>query len=135
MVARKLWILVGLVALFSACAAGGAPGTALPAEENTNMPIVQRTAGLPGKMTQPLEQAVNDLTSRLQISADEVELVSLTTEEMAISDLGCPSGAPVQGTAQPGGIVLGKEVILKAGGQTYVYHVHRLQVVLCEGTP
>jgi hypothetical protein len=133
--ARKLAILVALVALFSACAAGGVPQSTLPAEGEPNMSIAQRTALLPSKMTQPLEQAVNDLTSRLQISADEVELISITTQEMPISDLGCPSAAPVQGTAQPDGIVLGKEIILKAGGQTYVYHVQRLRVVLCEGTP
>jgi len=134
MVARKLWILIVLVALFSACAGPSASQSTAPSGEETNMPIVQRTALLPSKMTQPMELAVKDLTSRLRISADDVELINLTTQEMPIGDLGCPSAAPAKGTAQPDGIVLGKEVILKAGGQTYVYHVHRLRIVLCEGT-
>lgn len=98
------------------------------------MPIVERTPILPGRMTQPLEQAVEDLTARLEITADDVELISITTEEMPVSDLGCPSSGAKPGTAQPDGIVLGKEVTLKAGGKTYVYRVYRLRVVLCEGT-
>ena len=106
MVARNLWICIGLVALLSACAAGGASQSTLPAQGGT-MPIVERTAIVPRKMIEPLEQAVKDLTTRLEITADEVELISLTTQEMPVSDLGCPSSVPVKGTAEPGGLVLG----------------------------
>lgn len=134
MVARKLWILIVLVALFSACAAGGVSQSTAPAGEETEMPIPQRTGILPSKMTQPLELAMTDLTTRLGVGANDVELISLTTQEMPVGDLGCPSAAPAKGTAQPDGIVLGKEIILKTGGQTYVYHVYRLRVALCEGT-
>jgi hypothetical protein len=84
-------------------------------------------------MIEPLEHAVKDLTTRIDVSADEVELISITTEEMPIGDLGCPT-AEKTGTAEPGGIVLGKEITLKARGKTYVYRVYRLRVVLCEGT-
>jgi hypothetical protein len=132
MVTRKLWILIGLVALFSACAASGAPQSTSPAQGGT-MPIIEQTAIVPRGMIEPLEQAVQDLTARLEITADQVELISLTTQEMAISDLGCPS-VTKSGTAEPGGLVLGKEIVLRTGGKSYTYHVFRMRVALCEGT-
>ncbi len=94
------------------------------------MPSLELSTPLPRKMTEPLEQAVHDLTVRLGISADEIELISITTEEMPAGDL-CP-GAPSKGTAQPGGLVLGKEIVLRAGGQTYTYRVSGKRVALCQ---
>lgn len=95
------------------------------------MPSLGFSTPLPRKMTEPLEQAVHDLTTRLGISADEIELVSITTEEMPAGDL-CP-GAPAKGTAQPGGLVLGKEIVLRVGGETYTYRVAGKRVALCQG--
>lgn len=94
------------------------------------MPSLGLSTPLPRKMTEPLEQAVHDLTMRLGISADDVELVSITTEEMPVGDL-CP-GAPTKGTAQPGGLVLGKEIVLRVGGETYTYRVAGKRVALCQ---
>ncbi len=93
------------------------------------MPSLGYSTPLPRKMTEPLEQAVHDLTVRLGISADDIELVSITTEEMPAGDL-CP-GVPAKGTAQPGGLVLGKEVVLRVGSETYTYRVVGKRVALC----
>jgi len=95
------------------------------------MPSLEIPSPLPRKMTEPLEQAVHDLTARLGISADEIELVSITTEEMPVGDP-CATG-PAKGTALPGGLVLGKEIILRAGGETYTYRVVGKRVALCQG--
>ncbi len=93
------------------------------------MPSLEFSTPLPRKMTEPLEQAVHDLTARLGISADAVELVRMTTEEMPAADP-CFVGLS-KGTAQPGGLVLGKEIVLRVGGETYTYRVVGKRVALC----
>lgn len=93
------------------------------------MPSLEFSTPLPRKMTEPLEQAVHDLTVRLGISADAVELVRMTTEEMPAGDP-CFFGLS-KGTAQPGGLVLGKEIVLRVGRETYTYRVVGKRVALC----
>lgn len=97
------------------------------------MPSLGFSTPLPRKMTEPLEQAVRDLTERLGIAADDIELVSITTEEMSVGDP-CFVGAS-KGTAQPGGLVLGKEIVLRVGGETYTYRVVGKRVALCGSPP
>lgn len=93
------------------------------------MPSLEFSTPLPRKMTEPIEQAVHDLTARLGVAADEIELVRITTEEMPAGDP-CFVGLS-KGTAQPGGLVLGKEVVLRVGGETYTYRIVGKRVALC----
>lgn len=94
------------------------------------MPGLGFSTPLPRKMTEPLEQVVHELTARLGISAEEIELVSITTEEMPAGDP-CAAGS-AKGTALPGGLVLGKEIVLRVGDATYTYRVVGKRVALCK---
>ena len=136
---RRLWIIGILAAtlLLPACASQAAPqGATSPSqqktEESTLAPIKRTPTPLRTRGTEA-QQAVRDLAARLAVSIDDIEIVSVTTEEMPIGDLGCPSTAD-KGTPQPPGLVFGKEVVLRHKGQRFVYRVHGMRVVLCEGT-
>ena len=135
----RSWI-VGISAaalLLAACVSQAAPqGAESPSEqkteESTLVPIKRSPTPLRNRGGEA-QQAVRDLSARLAVPAENIEIISVTTEEMPIGDLGCPS-APDKGTPQPPGIVFGKEIVLRVKGERFVYRVHGMRVVLCEGT-
>ncbi len=126
-------VLAMAVASSGACAPRAAPQTAPANQETTMSGEGTGTPMLPlAERPNEASLAAADLAARLEVSAEAVEVLQVTTQEMSSADLGCPS-APGKMTAEPAGIVLGKEVVLRCGGETYVYHVHGRRAVLCEG--
>lgn len=65
-----------------------------------------------------IEQAIADLSTRLDISADDIETVSVESGVWSDGSLGCPE--PDQFYTQA--LVPGHRVILAHDGQTYCYH-------------
>lgn len=126
-------VLAVAVAASGACAPRATPQSA-PVDEE--MPVYEEETGIPmlpfTEWPDEAHLAAADLAARLDVSANAVEVVQVSTQEMPSADLGCPT-LPSKMTAEPAGIVLGKEVVLRCGGETYVYHVHGRRVVLCEG--
>ncbi|MCP4420801.1 MAG: hypothetical protein GY805_29680 [Chloroflexi bacterium] len=80
-------------------------------------PVVQPTPGNPG-VNNPVLLAVADLSGRLSVSADEIELVSLQEVTWRDGSLGCPqAGMNYFQVLSPG-----QQMILRANGQDYHYH-------------
>lgn len=71
------------------------------------------------------------LAKHAGVPVEEVEVASWTKDTFALDDLGCP-GEPETGVVRPA-MVVGHEVTLQAGGDTYVYHVYGRRAVLCRG--
>ena len=126
-------VLAAVVVSAGSCARDATPRSAPASEEMTMSTGEPAAPMLPfTEWSEEAQQAAEDLAARLHVAAEAVEIVRVTTQEMPAGDLGCPS-VPSKTAAQPAGIVLGKEVVLRCGGETYVYHVHGRRMVLCEG--
>jgi hypothetical protein len=81
--------------------------------------------------TNLIEQAKQDLKSRLQIEAGRINLESVKTVQWRDSSLGCP---------QPGRSYLtvitpGYLIVLEVDGQHYEYHASESHVVHCDDPP
>jgi hypothetical protein len=72
--------------------------------------------------------SVADLAQRLDVSADEVEVVSVEATEWPDASLGCPE----EGMMYAQVITRGYRIILAAGGETYDYRTDMSNVRLCE---
>lgn len=124
-------ILAGVLIFAAACGSGREPaptisGTEVPVRSQTESPAP------PGLRSDETTLAVTALAEKLGVSEDAIRVVSVTTEEMPLSTLGCPPDKSA-GTPQAGGLVLGKKVVLEYGGEQYTFHVHGLRAVLCDG--
>jgi hypothetical protein len=75
-----------------------------------------------------LEAAKADLAQRLNIAADQIEVVKLEAVKWRDGSLGCPK----PGMNYTQAIVPGFQLILSAGGQDYDYHADQERVFLCE---
>ncbi|MGD1991882.1 MAG: hypothetical protein PVI59_01695 [Anaerolineae bacterium] len=85
----------------------------------------------PGKTLPPAsERARNALATRLNVDPATIEVVGVTRQEMPMLFLGCPP----EGTtprADPPGMVIGEQIILRHAGTDYVYHAHQVQLFYC----
>jgi len=75
-----------------------------------------------------LEAAKADLAQRLNIAADQIEVVKAEAVQWPDGSLGCPK----PGMSYTQAIVPGFQIILSAGGQEYDYHANQEKVFLCE---
>ena len=76
-------------------------------------------------------QAVANLSARIGVDANAIEIVRVSADEFPAQNLGCPSPddkgvEPVQPA-----FVTGQEIILAANDRQYVYHAHGAVVVFC----
>jgi len=76
----------------------------------------------------PLAPARQDLSQRLGIGIEEIEVQSVEAVEWPDASLGCPQ--PGMMYAQV--ITPGYRILLRAGGQTYEYHSDRQRAILCQ---
>jgi hypothetical protein len=72
-------------------------------------------------------RAAVDLAHRLNVPADKVEVVSSQKTEMPVGSLGC---GPTEGVGQPG-LLIGDEIVLRAGGLEYTYRSDGRRLVPC----
>jgi len=75
-----------------------------------------------------IQQATDDLTERLAISADQVEFIVYETVTWRDGSLGCP----MPGMAYTQALQDGYRIQLQVGDQQYDYHGGRGQPFLCE---
>jgi hypothetical protein len=80
-------------------------------------PIVQPAPGNPG-IKDPVAQAMTDLSQRLSVEMDDIELVSLREVTWRDGSLGCPQA----GMAYTQALVAGQQMILTVNGEDYHYH-------------
>lgn len=80
-------------------------------------PIVQPAPGNPG-VKDPVVQAMLDLSARVSVNVDDIELVSLLEVTWRDGSLGCPE----PGVAYTQALVPGQQLILKVNGEEYHYH-------------
>ena len=121
---RRTWLFVAILALglslvVAACGPAPAGETVSPISTATNVPEGGQEA------TQAARQ---DLAARLEISADEIQVVSIEAVEWPDASLGCPE--PGMSYAQV--ITPGYRIVLEAGGEEYEYHTGTSSVVLCQ---
>jgi hypothetical protein len=82
----------------------------------------------PGEVGAPLSAAKLDLSDRLGIDEDQVQVQSVEAVEWPDASLGCPQ--PGMMYAQV--VTPGYRLVLTANGQSYTYHSDRIQAVLCQ---
>lgn len=82
----------------------------------------------PGPEQRLLETAKADLAQRLNIAADQIEVVKVEAVMWSDGSLGCPK----PGMNYTQAIVPGFQITLSAGGQEYDYHADQETVFLCE---
>jgi hypothetical protein len=81
-----------------------------------------------------ISRAISDLTRRLSVMEDEIQVVSVEAVEWPDSSLGCP----VEGRDYAQVITPGYEILLQVGENIYRYHSDKEQfMLLCaeDGTP
>lgn len=88
--------------------------TPLPLE---GTPVVQPAPGNPG-IKDPVVLATTDLSQRLGVAAETIELVSLLEVTWPDGSLGCPEA----GVAYTQALVPGQQLILRVNGAEYYYH-------------
>lgn len=93
-------------------------------------PVVQPAPGNPG-VKDPVLLAVADLSGRLNMSEDEIEVVSLQEVTWRDGSLGCPQ-ANVDYIQV---LTPGQQLILRANGQDYHYHSGKNSVFKFCGNP
>lgn len=71
--------------------------------------------------------ARRDLAQRLNITEDQVQVVSVEEREMPAGSLGCGE----TGGRQNQGLLMGDEIVLQAGGQKYTYRTDGRKLVPC----
>lgn len=95
---------------------------------STPMPATSQTPGTSG-LEGLIEQARNDLSQRLSISAGQIKLLEATEVEWNDSSLGCPQ----PGMSYLQVITPGYRILLESGGKQYEYHSNRdTYFVYCE---
>ncbi len=89
------------------------------------------SAVAPLRVRDPVRVAREALAEHVGVPVEEVEVVDWMTDTFPLDNLGCPSG-PEEGVVRPA-MVVGYEVTLRVGGETYEYHVYGRRAVLCRG--
>ncbi|MBI3943224.1 MAG: hypothetical protein HY326_09445 [Chloroflexi bacterium] len=93
------------------------PSGALPAGKTVVVP----------DNTDKATAARQELSSRLKIGPESIQVLSVTQSEMPLQNLGCGSESTVTVPAQ----IIGTVIILQAGGKQYEYRAHLNQLVFC----
>ncbi|WP_420644829.1 hypothetical protein [Candidatus Leptofilum sp.] len=101
--------------------------TAVPIDTT---PIVQPAPGNPG-MKEPVVQAMNDLSQRLGIAVEDIQLVSLLEVTWRDGSIGCPEAD----VAYTQALVPGQQMILQVDGTEYHYHSGKGSVFTYCGNP
>ncbi len=103
---------------------------AAKSDSQEETPIKENAMPLPENPTaqERIQQATNDLTERMAISADQVEFVNYETVTWRDGSLGCPQ----PGLAYTQALQDGYRIQLMVDGQQYDYHGGRGQPFLCE---
>jgi hypothetical protein len=78
--------------------------------------------------TDIVENALADLSTRLGISAETIQVVSVELVDWPDTSLGCPQ----EGQMYAQVIVPGRRVVLEAEGEQYTYHTGDGNVILCQ---
>lgn len=130
---KKYWLplIAGLVALsfvFGACAPA-TPTETIPASS----PSPTETESPPAA-TEPAESGTvvaevrQDLAERLNITPEEIEVISVEAVDWPDTSLGCPEpGMQYLQVVTPG-----SRIVLEAQGQQYTYHTGGGNLILCE---
>ena len=95
-----------------------------PPAEFSDLPLPPR----PGQVGAPVEAARQDLSGRLGMSVEDVEVQVVEAVEWSDASLGCPQ--PGMMYAQV--ITPGYRILLRAGGKTYEYHSDQKRAILCQ---
>lgn len=134
-VVRRTLVLLGvLVFLFPvavSCAATSASPTSEPSPGPSGPGSRQQGApqDAPPGAQEPVRLAVEDLSRRLGVTRDQIQVRVVEKAEWRDSSLGCPE--PGKAYAQV--ITPGYRIVLEAQGKTYEYHSDEgRRVVLCE---
>jgi len=133
-----LWTAVFVLVswLIAGCAPPAAPTfaparpTPLPMEESampTSTPM-RRVERLVGDAAVARASAV--LAERLGLPRERIEVVSVTSDEMPLEDLGCPAAGEGAGKRSPA-MIIGQEIILRVDDQEYVFHTDGRRLILC----
>jgi hypothetical protein len=93
-------------------------------------PIVQPAPGNPG-VKAPVIQAMTDLSARLGVTMEDVQLVSLLEVTWRDGSLGCPEG----GMNYIQVLTPGEQLILRVAGEDYYYHSGKGNVFAFCGDP
>ncbi|MGE5262940.1 MAG: hypothetical protein ACM3S0_06130 [Acidobacteriota bacterium] len=137
---KNNWVPLGIIALFIASTASCGPAPASPSDKAavpsplaTVAPITppesapgkdkNQMSATPNPTSPPTEmaqvtQAKQDLSKRLSVSADQIELVTFTPVTWPDGSLGCPE----PGMMYTQVLVEGYRIQLRSGGQVYEYH-------------
>ena len=100
----------------------------LPTRAISPLPTLTATV-LPRPTSAAVELARADLARRLNVAIAQIEIVSVVESEQPLQAPQCqPTGAPEPSIPA---IVMGQEITLAAGGQTYTYWAQRGRLVLC----
>jgi hypothetical protein len=102
LIIRKLLLPLGMAVFLPAC-----QGSEAPAKEKSQ-PEMDSPSGL----------AIKDLSGRLGISANEIEVVTEENVTWRDGSLGCPKPGMMYTQA----LVEGALIVLRAGGRDYSYH-------------
>ena len=79
--------------------------------------VVQPAPGNPG-MKAPVVEAMTELSERIGVDVEDIELVSLLEVTWRDGSLGCPE----DGVAYTQALVPGQQMILRVNGEDYYYH-------------
>jgi hypothetical protein len=91
--------------------------SAVTPEPIAGTPVVRPVPGNPG-VKDPVLLAVADLSNRLNVTADAIDLVSLQEVTWRDGSLGCPEA----GMSYIQALSPGQQMILRVNGQDYYYH-------------
>ena len=129
-------VLVIILSLVAACGGddGGGAATPTAAEPTLGSPVARdgtpepSATAIPDEALPPVIAAREDLAARLDRTAEEVELVSVTPKQWADACLGLARAGEV--CAQV--ITPGYEVVLRAEGRQYTYRTDQREHVRLE---
>jgi hypothetical protein len=105
-----------------------------PTSQNSPLSSPLRTSPLPApsqetgtEQERAVATAVQALSDRLKVAADEIQVVSVESVQFRDSSLGCPE----KGKMYLQVITPGYQVLLRVEGETYDYRVSEQRAVLC----
>lgn len=75
------------------------------------------------------ERAVADLAERLNVAPEQIEVVSVVTEDFPAQNLGCPTGTTP--AVDVPAFVIGEEITLRVEDEWYIYRARGRQLVYC----
>jgi len=128
-------ILMGVLTAASLLLAACSPATTPSAgEPPLSTPTAIEPAPTAGEPTVPAEAAEvtlvkEDLGQRLNVTAEQIRVVSVRAVDWPDTSLGCPKPGMLYADV----ITPGFEIILEANGQEYAYHIGGGGYVQCEG--